>query len=45
MLSRYVTLTETEIKTLVVDDKWFTGIQTAIEGEVQHLCLNNSLGA
>ena len=37
MLSRYATLTETEIKTLVVEDKWFTSIQTAIEGEVQRL--------
>ena len=37
VLSRYATLTETEIKTLVVEDKWFTSIQTAIEGEVQRL--------
>ena len=37
VLSRYATLTETEIKTLVVEDKWFPSIQTAIEGEVQRL--------
>ena len=37
VLSRYATLTETEIKTLVVEDKWFTSIQTAIEREVQRV--------
>ena len=37
MLARYATLTEDEIKTLVVEDKWFASIQTAIEGEVQQL--------
>lgn len=36
-LARYVTLTETEIKSLVVEDKWFASIQTAIEGEVQRI--------
>ena len=37
VLSRYATLTETEIKMLVVDDKWFTDIRTAVEGEVERL--------
>ena len=37
VLSRYPTLTETEIKTLVVKDKWFASIWTAVEGEVQRL--------
>ena len=37
MLARYTTLTKTEIKTLVVEDKWFTNIGAAIEDEVQHL--------
>ena len=37
VLARYTTLTEAEIETLVVQDKWFTGIQVAIEGEVQRL--------
>ena len=37
MLSRYVTLTETEIKKLVVEDKWFASIWTAVEGEMQRL--------
>ena len=34
VFARYATLTETEIKTLVVEDKWLTSIQTAIEREV-----------
>ena len=37
MLAKYPKLTETEIKTLVVEDKWFASIQAAIEGEVQRL--------
>ena len=37
VLARYAKLTEAEIKLLVVDDKWFTGLRTAIEGEVQRL--------
>ena len=37
VLSRYASLTETEIKTLVVEDKWFTSIWTAVEGEVQRM--------
>ena len=40
VLSRYATLTETEIKTLVVKDKWFTSIQTAVEREVQRITQN-----
>ena len=37
VLAHYATLTETEIKTLVVEDKWFASIQSAIDGEVQRL--------
>ena len=37
MLARYTTLTEDEIKTLVVKDKWFASIQAEIEGEEQGL--------
>ena len=37
VLARYDTLTETEIKQLVIDDKWFATIQAAITGEVQRL--------
>jgi len=37
VIEKYPTLTETEIKTLVVEDKWFADIQTAIEDEVQRL--------
>ena len=35
--ARYVTFTEDEIKTLVVEDKWFANIQAEIEGEEQQL--------
>ncbi|MDE0186224.1 MAG: type I restriction-modification system subunit M [Candidatus Poribacteria bacterium] len=37
VLARYTTLTETEIKTLVVEDKWFSSIGDAIEDEVQRM--------
>ena len=37
VLARYAALTEARIKTLVVEDKWFASIRTAIEGEVQRL--------
>ena len=40
VLARYATLTETEIKQLVIDDKWYATIQTAIIGEVQRLTQN-----
>ena len=40
VLARYATLTETEIKQLVIDDKWFTTIQDNITGEVQRLTQN-----
>ena len=40
VLARYATLTETEIKQLVIDDKWFASIQAAIIGEVQRLTQN-----
>jgi type I restriction enzyme M protein len=31
---KYPTLTESEIKSLVVDDKWFTALDTAVHGQV-----------
>ena len=37
VLARYATLTETQIKTLVVEDKWFASIRVSIDGEVQRL--------
>jgi type I restriction enzyme M protein len=37
VLARYAKLTEAEIKTLVVEDKWFASIRGAIEGEVDRL--------
>ena len=35
VLAHYATLTENEIKTLVVEDKWVASLQSAIAGEVQ----------
>ena len=37
VLARYATLTEDEIKTLVVEDKWFASIRAEIKGEEQRL--------
>ncbi len=37
VLAHYATLTNAEIKVLVVEDKWFASIQSAIDGEVQRL--------
>ncbi len=37
VLAKYPELTDTEIKTLAVDDKWFASIQVTIEGEVHRL--------
>ena len=37
VLARYKTLTETEIKRLVIDDKWFATIQAAVTDEVHRL--------
>ena len=37
VISKYDQLTDVEIKTLVVEDKWFPSIQTAIEREVQRV--------
>ena len=37
VLARYAKLSEAEIKTLVIEDKWFADLQAAIEGEVQRL--------
>ena len=35
--NKYPTLTETEIKTLVVEDKWLTAISAAIHGEMDRI--------
>ena len=37
VLARYAALTKDEIKTLVVEDKWFASLRAAIEGEMQQL--------
>ena len=37
VLAHYATLTEDEIKVLVVEDKWIASIHAAIKGEVQRL--------
>ncbi len=37
VLARYTALTETEIRTLVIKDKWFASIRAAVENEVQGL--------
>ena len=37
MLARYEVLAETEIKEIVVADKWVASVQSAIEGEVQRV--------
>ena len=37
VLARYTTLTENEIRILVVEDKWFVSIRAAVEDEVQGL--------
>ena len=37
VLARYTTLSEAEIKTLVVEDKWSASIRAAIDHEVQRL--------
>ena len=37
VLAHYATLTEDEIKTLVVEDKWVASVHAAIDGEVQRV--------
>jgi len=37
VLARYAKLSAAEIKSLVVDDKWFAALRKAIEGEVEQL--------
>ena len=39
LLARYAALTEAEIKTLAVEEKWFASIRQAVEDEVQRLTL------
>ena len=37
LLARYAALTEAEIKTLTVEEKWFASIRQAVDGEVERL--------
>ena len=37
VLTRYSKLTEAEVKTLVVEDKWLASLRSAVDGEVQRL--------
>ena len=37
VLARYATLTEAEVRTLVIEDKWFARLRDAIRGEVERL--------
>jgi len=37
LYAKYPTLTEIEVKTLVVDDKWMQTIENAIKGEIDHI--------
>src|SRR5690606_24266367 len=37
VLARYGKLTEAEIKTLVVEDKWLASLRAAIDGDVQRV--------
>lgn len=37
VLKRYPTLTEAEIQTLTVEDKWLATLEAAIAGEVEHI--------
>ena len=37
VLARYAKLTEADIKTLIVDDKWFATLRAAIDDEVERL--------
>lgn len=37
VLAHYATLTEAEIKELVINDKWMASIQSAIESEVERV--------
>jgi type I restriction enzyme M protein len=37
LYAKYPTLTEEEVKQLVVDDKWMQTIETAIKGEIDHI--------
>ena len=37
LYAKYPKLTETEVKTLVVDDKWMQSIAGAIKGEIDHI--------
>ena len=36
-LARYATLTEAEVQSLVVDDKWLATLGTAVQGEIDRV--------
>jgi type I restriction enzyme M protein len=37
LYAKYPMLSENEVKTLVVDDKWMQSIETAVKGEIDHI--------
>jgi type I restriction enzyme M protein len=37
VLAKYPALTDAEIRTLIVEDKWFTSVRAAVENEVHRL--------
>ena len=37
LYTKYPTLTEAEVKQLVVDDKWMQNIENAVKGEIDHI--------
>jgi len=37
LYAKYLTLTEDEVKTLVVDDKWMRTIELTIKEEIEHI--------
>ena len=43
--AKYPKLTESEIQTLVVDDKWLAALNTAIHGEMDRLSLDVTPGS
>lgn len=37
VIAKYNTLTESQIKVLVVDDKWMTTLEQAVKGEIERI--------
>jgi type I restriction enzyme M protein len=37
VVARYGQLSEAEIKTLVVDDRWLAALETSVQGELHHV--------